>query len=467
MTNETSDDNNTNAAEIWKSLDNYEELESSQIDKFLSDMRILTRNKNLDLDTNLNEIYIRKLIDLASKNHVEAQKCLSNIILNYKEVRGQIVDRYIECVANRLESCKKNPDDLETSNDRDFQVKLNELIYYDLRIIFLLSALCPGSRATIRDNLSSPIFSLIHREADRYCKDNHAFIVEALKTLFNLTMEKCIDSSLAEAVIEKLLKIVEVRSDPSFQVEEQIVELLVNLIHLFTNMPQSIYSVLSQGDANRILDHLDSQLRAPKSVSSFNDTVLPILNCCTNICKHNRSIRKNWFEMILLSITDFEKRPEQYDNLRGRLVKLMTSVDVHLKDIAADFLYSLCDSDTEKFITYTGLGNAASYLSSRGLLGPNMKQETSEAKSGIKSLNTYEAVKDKIDPITGMLERPKQNKLLESMTESEKEYQAEELANAISRLSNLGMMKAMQFDADGKLKEVCTGEKSNQDGSIN
>ncbi|CAM9307825.1 unnamed protein product [Chrysoparadoxa australica] len=59
--------------------------------------------------------------------------------------------------------------------------------------------------------------------------------------------------------------------------------------------------------------------------------------------------------------------------LRGRLIGLMTSLEVTSKRYASELLFNLCDSK-EEFVVRTGLGNAVAMLRIKGLIGaiPNL-----------------------------------------------------------------------------------------------
>lgn len=430
------------------------EVDFNDASQLLAKFKVLTREKTLNPEL-LDNKCISILVDYSTKCHTEAQKCLSNLILNYAHLRDQLIEPYVKCVENRLTTILKDqnnlPKALTTKKDRC------DVLYYDLRIVFLLSALCSTSRAIIRDHLVDLIFELTSKESNEFTTDNYLLVVEGLKTLFNLTMDKCINKPLAGNVIKKLFSIVGTDKDVSNDVEtrakldlNQPDQLLVNLIHLLTNMPEEVYMELSDDDVNKVLNHLDGRL-ANYSKQNFRDTILPILNVCANICKYNDSVRKRWFEEIIESSKEFEKRPEEYETLRGRLVKMMTSVDVHIKDIAAEFMHALCGGDTEKFITYTGFGNSAAFLSSRGLLTCNRRG--SSDNQSLDDNTNYHQLRNRIDPITGKLDVPKKNPM-EGMTEEEKEYHANELAEAITKLANLGVVKPMGVDEDGNVSDL-------------
>ena len=67
-------------------------------------------------------------------------------------------------------------------------------------------------------------------------------------------------------------------------------------------------------------------------------------------------------------LKDIRSRPEDGTTLRNKLVRFMTSPDMHLKQLTAHLLFVLCKENTSRLIKYTGYGNAAGLLAGRGLL---------------------------------------------------------------------------------------------------
>lgn len=493
--------------ELFENIDKYDK---ARVTSLLSEFRILTRSKSLTNDL-LDRRCLQLLVDCSKAGHPEAQKCLSNLILNYNQVREALVQPYVDCVDSRLKVFIKDSTIVpskatitgQNSSTRDENTpaqeatvgtvssssELCEILYYDLRIIFLLSALCAGSRANIRDRLLESILLLTLSESKNLSKENHLLIIECLKTLFNLTLDKCTNIQLAVQVIKQLFSIVGIDQDQEIDIEDlqhqesgqqrqldPTDQMLVNLIHLLTNMPEKVYHELSDDDVDKVLQHLDEQLKSFTNRGSFRDTVLPVLNACANICKYKEDVRKRWFKEIIESTTDFKERPEECNTLRGRIVRLMTSVDVHLKDIAAEFIYALCGKDVEKLITYTGFGNSAAYLATRGLLSQSARRsmqqsddstesrihevnDSEDVERGDKSTNGKNQPQARLNPITGRLEGPKRSPM-EGMSEEEKEWHAHELANAISKLTRLGVMKPMSVNENGQTVEL--NPESNQ-----
>lgn len=467
---------NVKAIDILKSLsqpnDDKSLSNSEDRDKLLEQFRIITREKCLTEST-LNQECLDLLVKFSRQGYVEAQKCLSNLILNYPHIRDGLSKTYVDCVQSRLNryidtaAVSHEGSEHDQSTDREKAGLSHEGIYYDLRILFLLSALCPPSRPGIAAKAFNLLLKLTNLEADNLTTANFSIVIECLKNLFNLSIDGNASTEAAGDVIIKLFSIIDsqVTSENIEEANDQKLkednlnsydQLLVNLIHLLTNMPEEVYLRLSLKDADNIIQHLDKRLLAQPRGDDL-DTILPILNACSNICKFNSDIRAKWFEDLLRSSSDFEKRPEEYDTLRGRLVRLMTSIDVRIKDIVAEFMYSLCGNDSEKLITYCGFGNVAAFLSSRGLLAPSRKPKSSSCDDPI-----YRELCEKIDPITGKLETPKTDPMA-GMTDEQKEYHAHELATAITKLAKLGVVAPMKVNQDGKLTEMHPGDSVSKD----
>lgn len=91
-----------------------------------------------------------------------------------------------------------------------------------------------------------------------------------------------------------------------------------------------------------------------------------------------------------------------------------------------------------RFVKYTGYGNAAGLLATRGLLGgQGARSCVSEAHYSSDSdsdTEEYRQVKDRINPVTGRVEAEQPNPM-EGMTEEEKEEEAKRLIMLFNKLS--------------------------------
>lgn len=91
-----------------------------------------------------------------------------------------------------------------------------------------------------------------------------------------------------------------------------------------------------------------------------------------------------------------------------------------------------------RFVKYTGYGNAAGLLASRGLLGgQSCRAPTTDGQYSSDSdsdTEEYRQVKDRINLVTGRVET-EQPDPMEGMTEEEKEEEAKRLIMLFNKLS--------------------------------
>ncbi|XP_076805364.1 chaperone Ric-8A-like isoform X2 [Clavelina lepadiformis] len=180
------------------------------------------------------------------------------------------------------------------------------------------------------------------------------------------------------------------------------------------------------------------------------DILHPLLALLSQLCRLSRDIRLYFKNKILPPRKDFNHRPEEGSELRNKLIELFTHNDTNLKHAAADFLFVLCKENVDRFVKYTGYGNAAGLLAARGFLaGGRGDTEYSDTDSD-SDTEEYKQVCDEINPVTGHIP-PKQVNPLEGMTDEQKEYLAVQLANEISKLSSSDIIQPMSVGDDGKL----------------
>lgn len=140
--------------------------------------------------------------------------------------------------------------------------------------------------------------------------------------------------------------------------------------------------------------------------------------------------------------------------MKNRLIRLMTHLDTDLKHCAADLIFVLCKENVRRFVKYTGYGNAAGLLATRGLLGG---QCTKSSICGVhyssdsdSDTEEYRQVKDQINPVTGRVEA-QQPDPMEGMSEEEKEEEAKRLIKLFSKLSRDDIIQPMGVDSQGRL----------------
>lgn len=444
--------------------------ETAKVNKDLLDnlekLKLLAREKTIDI-SRVDKKNLDVLVELSREGFIEAKRCIYNLIFNYESIRNSFIDKHIELVAKNL---LLHMADRATPNNYHGSEITEELEYdmlcLDMKIIGFLSGFCPSSRGSISESLLKTTCTALDFELSSYNDSNRTFIIEILKVLFNLTLEKstAFDNSLPiiKRTIRRLFELV-TTSKPDlshlFEISNSVESkgthfLIVHLIHLLVNMDHEIYCQLEEEDGDTILNYIEEMLWFNMSIADLRSLFLPAISVGTSLCEFNEKICQNYYRRIFSSTKNFEKRPEEYDNLRGLLVKLMTHVDIVIKETVSLFLFTVCGNDTEKLITYTGFGNSVAFLSSQGLLSSNSAVSSTRNKSKDRQItNDLTGILSQLNPVTGRKEEAKSN-ATELMSEEEKEVSALELADAIDRLSKLGIIKPAKVDSTGKITEL-------------
>ncbi|TDH09913.1 hypothetical protein EPR50_G00090270 [Perca flavescens] len=397
---------------------------------------------------------------------VEALKCLCNVVYNSPAAQQVSVDVQL---ANGL--CAS----LGMSRTWHHEVGL-----FTLRLLFLLSALRPDVRGILRREWHAVRLLtefLEHTlnvswvgpyEAARPdpqalpmpAEDNER-AMEALKALFNLTLsdaggeEDDHQFRLIAAILRHLLML-------KTETEEKTEEVHSHAINLLNNLPVSCLDVLIdvpvQGgleiyggknmDAVQLLiDFMEK--RIDKQGSNYKEGLTPVLSLLTEGSRHYREIRRYIKAQVLPPLKDVKIRPEIGTTTRNKLVRLMTHVDMGVKQSAAEFLFVLCKESVDNLLKYTGYGNAAGLLVARGLLAGG-RGETQYSQDEDSDTEEYKSAKPFINPITGHVEEPMPNPI-EEMTEEQKEYEAQKLVNMFDKLSRQNVIRPMGVRPDGTL----------------
>ncbi|XP_064634393.1 synembryn-A-like isoform X1 [Lineus longissimus] len=407
---------------------------------------------------------------------IEAQKSLCNIIYN-SPVAQRICTKNgcIEGIVQRLKTYK--------DPDLDADVK-----YFDMKILFLLTALCAEIRPVLRFELHGftylievldlclkeediPKSTLSDRDADLSC--------EVLKVLFNLTV--AVDkNSLDEeeeahfmrlvSVLHDLLLIETATKDKKEEVESHTVNLLTNMPRdcyeeLLTPLTEGAVSAMDNKEVEYdgknmeaivvLLEFLNNRLDTPQK--NKKESLTPILHCLCETCRANRCIRKFCRSKVLPPLRSEVKRlPEEGHTLRNKLCKLLTNPIQEVKELVADFLFVMCKENVNRMVKYTGYGNAAGLLASRGLMCGGKPTTAQDYSSDSEDSDTeeYGWLRDqcpdsRVNPVTGRWEQDKPNPL-EGMSEEQKEYEAMELVNMMDKLCKTGIIQPSMIGPDGK-----------------
>ncbi|XP_045892311.1 synembryn-B isoform X2 [Micropterus dolomieu] len=397
---------------------------------------------------------------------VEALKCLCNVVYNSPAAQKVSVDVQL---AHGL--CAT----LRTARTWHHEVGL-----FTLRLLFLLSALRPDVRGVLRRELHAVrlLTEVLEHTLDvRWvgpyeaappepqalpmpAEDNER-TMEALKALFNVTLSEAGGEEddhqfrLITAILRHLLML-------KTETEEKTEEAHSHAVNLLNNLPVScldkLIDVPVQGglekyggknmDAVQVL--LDFMEKRIDKGSNYKEGLTPVLSLLTEGSRKHREIRIYIKAQVLPPLKDVKIRPEIGTAVRNKLVRLMTHVDMGVKQTAAEFLFVLCKESVDNLLKYTGYGNAAGLLVARGLLaGGRGETEYSEDEED-SDTEEYKSAKPFINPITGHVEEPMPNPI-EEMTEEQKEYEAQKLVNMFDKLSRQNVIRPMGVRPDGTL----------------
>nr|XP_033807546.1 synembryn-B isoform X3 [Geotrypetes seraphini] len=352
---------------------------------------------------------------------VEALKCLCNIVFNSpvaQKLGHELNVAAALCKLLRL--CQDYPSThtikcfalrllfllslLHTGIRSQLQKELQALPLLTRALEDALSIRWLGTYETAEDNLASP-----HSLKDTECA------IEALKALFNVTLDSWNVHSEREA--------------------QQFRSLTAILRHC-------------------LLSTAPTEDKTEELHSSYRERLTPVLSLLTDCSRAHRNMRKFVKAQVLPPLRDVSNRPEVGTTVRNKLVRLMTNVDLSVKQIAAEFLFVLCKEkalfySVDSLLKYTGYGNAAGLLAARGLLaggrGDHWYSDDEDTDT-----EEYKSAKPNINLITGHVEEPMPNPL-DEMTEEQKEYEAMKLVHMFDRLSRDEVITPMGMRADGSM----------------
>ncbi|XP_074660004.1 chaperone Ric-8A-like isoform X1 [Tubulanus polymorphus] len=410
---------------------------------------------------------------------IEAQNGLCNIIYNSRKAQRYCSQsKCINGIVQRLKTYK-DPD-----------VKW-EIKFYDMKILFLLTALCADIRPKLRFELHGltyliEVLDLCVREAEDLMKpldDKDADLCsEVLKVLFNLTLsvDKTKPNKLDTEEEAHFMRLVSVLHDLLLidtVTADKRIDLQSHTVNLLTNMPRDCYEELltvanegiSTATNNKDVEYDGKNMEAVMILleflyirvdcpsSSLIENLTPILHCLAEACRANRYIRKFCRMKVLPPLrSEVKALPEEGSTLRNKLCRLLTSPITEVKEFTADFLFVLCKESVARMIKYTGYGNSAGLLARKGLLlegscSSNLAEYSSDSEES--DTEEYAQLRDMVNPITGRWETDPVNPL-EGMSDEQKEYEAVQLANMMDKLCSGGVIQPCCIGADGKPQPI-------------
>ncbi|KAF5304585.1 hypothetical protein FQA39_LY09636 [Lamprigera yunnana] len=466
---------------LWTKLFSYIQDDASSYMHLncLTAIRLLSRDKT-DLDRLVTENRFQLLLlraNLKTDNLkkleseeiiIEALKCLCNIIFNYATVATTYLNN--DCVAAIINHAKLYD---------NVHLKI-----IDMKILFLVTALCRDIRSTVRDELQGlthlietldsillmkclqPGNTNFNTPIDKLSDSDVDLICEVLKVLFNITISvKNYEKELYNKLISILYNLLMIH----VEVYSKRIELHSHVVNLLTNMPNECYTLLftpAEETLDKSVVYEGQNMTAVEALVAFletrftndstiknQDLLTPILSVLFKAVNGSRIIRKYLRLRILPPLRDVHQRPEQGDTLRNNLCRLLTSV-TSVKDLVADLLFILCKENVGRMIKYTGYGNAAGLFAQRGLLRGGVPEEGRYSSDSENSdTEEYQKHKHGINPVIGCYEPPHVSATA-NMTEEQKEYEAMKLVELMETLTRHGIVQPCTIGEDGKPKPI-------------
>lgn len=482
----------------------------------LNTVRILTRDE-FSLQTHYIEQEVSTLLSLAridtstevetevtlsnaqAEVIAEALKCLCNLVYQSPDCRRQCLRQHaLDGVVKRLGI---------TSASTNFYPSTLE--YYDMKLLFLLTALESAARTRLQIDLNGLTYMTkwlddkLAESAQGASVEQLNIICELLKVMFTVTSAP--DKSPNEYEIQSLHLTSVLRElllrfgSPSTERERAV---LTHAINLLTNISSSCLIELTLKCSNAdnqdskkkaesdekteplsektvsaeaaqslppaaakccalcfekrnvrclavLLDYLRTGLAQQETEAGSHELLSPVLTVLVKCARSERTMRHYLRKEILPPLKDVSQRPEVGNELRNHLCRFLTLPAMILRDLAAELLFVLCKEDVGRMIKYTGYGNAAGLFAKRGVLDCR-RIEGGDYSSDSEDSDTeeFKEQQQSFNPVLGCVEKPKPN-LLEGMSEEQKEYEALQLVNFLEKLRKDGIVQPALIDKDG------------------
>ncbi|XP_029311983.1 synembryn-A-like isoform X2 [Cottoperca gobio] len=357
--------------------------------------------------------------------------------------------------------------------------------FYELRLMFLMTALRRELSTQLQKEGGVSIFTaalenclnvqwkdqyecVLDPAAPAISVEASQRIIEILKILFNITYSSHRQEPSEDdaALYRHLVAILRLCLMKKCLITDDTDELQGHTVNLLSALPLQCLDVMltvplapdSQDCQGVNMDCVHTLVlfmeRRLELGEKLKEKVTPILNLLTESCRAHRETRHYIRKRILPPLRDTSQRPEEGSTVKSRLIRLMTNLDTDLKHCAADLIFVLCKENVGRFVKYTGYGNAAGLLATRGLLGGQgsrtFSSDTQYSSDSDSDTEEYRQVKDRINPVTGRVEA-EQPDPMEGMTEEEKEEEAKRLFMLFNKLSRENIIQPMGVDSEGKL----------------
>ncbi|KAI0982893.1 hypothetical protein GJ496_009507, partial [Pomphorhynchus laevis] len=369
---------------------------------------------------------------------------------------------------------------------------LNEIRFFEARVLFLLTSLCPEVRIRIRFRMNAVSmlnsvllgsFRQLSYSATNFEEECNQFRCEVLKILFNITInvrstcDQCDEKDSSDLL--NLTSTLNRMICTSEEREEDSDDLTKHIINLLVNVPCQCYSVLRDNwpaykSANKecpqhpvlvykLVSYMKKNiLKHESDETKLSESCGPVLQVLIMFATKDSYLRKLLKQLILPKLTeeDLRRDPREGQTLRNLLIRMMTNTDSKIQTLSAALLFAICHHNVSKFVKYTGFGNAAGLLANLGLLlmvdthgtKHQSKRQGSNSDSASESENdAYDSLN--VNPITGKA-HDNQEVCEDTRTEEQKEHDAMELVNVLDKMQRTCVIRPAKIGPDGRLIPV-------------
>lgn len=416
-------------------------LSKSQLLQNLDSLKIYGRDPK-----NSEAIFCRSGIETLSKyvfgdyppeaSH-EASRCVANALLLSPALRQVSVDLGLPArAADRL--CIPNDDD-------EFLMS---------RLLFLSSYQTDLDLDTIIEehHLAENIDKQLKRH-DLHMKDSDSppssstmaimALSETLKLLFSVSNAAPGHVQKFSASVASLFALLQKCPIPSPPFQPPV----SSLIHTLANLDYTDLSLAEDASAaneshsdhvfvsvvDKLVSILDKTLQT-QVASQLETSVVPLLTVLRKMCDIAPENGKKHMQRLLLPATESRDQPiGRGSDLPSQLLRLTTSSGMtSLSESISGLMFELSDQDANKYVLNVGYGFAAGYLATHGIPVPEIAQKTKpdDQHNGAIPIN----------PITGQRLDRELGEREPTMTEEEKELEAERLFVLFERLKATGVV---------------------------
>lgn len=480
-------------------------------------LRILSRDRtHLNATTSAQFDTLLRLADLGGVQQpdalrmpdavlVEALKTMCNLVFQSTRCQQMCLrNSAIVGIVRRLRTTASTP-------------VAQQLQYFDMKLLFIITALNEAARPKVRDDfygltyLPEALDMIVQRntvplgaaDADdqpgapsptqppRLADLQVDYVCEVLKVLFNITFRPETAVRSEEDEVEQLRRMAGCLHDllrcRTMNRDKQQ-ELCSNTVNLLTNIPTGCYTelvtdiddmemsstdgapiVVFEGYDVQSLDILLTFLRQRltagenKTRIQQRELLTPVLVVLLKAVRCAPVQRRYVRSRILppLRGDDVRQRPEVGGELRNQLCRLLTTAEVHVRDLAAELLFVLCKENVWRMTKYTGYGNAAGMFANRGLLGGGdaTAAPADRCADGAPAYSSdsedsdteeYKRVQHEINPVLGSVEPPRSGDPFAGMSDEQREHEAMQLVGLMEKLHRRGIVQPCRVGDDGR-----------------